>query len=454
MIRALLFCLLTVAPLPAEMVFSVVRDGTETPAAPQVQLAPTAAGETLDTLFRLRNTGKTNSRVTAIAIGGTGFAVTNLPDFPASLAPDGYLDFIVRFQPSVAASYSAVLKSDGVQIFVLATGLAAAKVYVEENGSRRPLDTTTGLDFGAIERGTEATRRIVLVNESDQVLTPAVTVADGTFRLASGPAGTVVLQPLQVSYADIVYAPVSAGPQRGELRIDTRRFPLFGTTLEPPLPKPIVTIDLKGSPPGSGQQPLADVWFDPAPRTSGAGRLRIDFHPSVDAGDDPAILFVATASRSIDFSIIENEPNAQFGSAVAVPFQTGTTAGKIVLTAQVGDWAETASLEIPQQPVVIESVLMTRTASSVDVQVSGFDNTRSLTAASFTFLQKDGTALPPGTQQQDLAAAFKNYFAGSSEGGTFQLKLSFPVTGGTAAIDSVQVVMTNAAGQTSWPAAR
>jgi hypothetical protein len=451
-IRQLLFCLLTAAPLAAELSLSVVRDGAETPISSQVQLTPTPVGDTLDTSFRVRNTGKSNAPVTILAISGADLIITNRPDLPTTLAPAASLDFTVRFQPSMAAAYSAVLKSDGVQVFVLATGVPVAKLYLEENGSRRPLDTATGLDFGAVERVTQVTRRLVLVNETSQRLTSALSIAGTMFQLGPDTNAVVQLDPLNAAYIDVVYAPVAAGPQLGELRIDTRRFPLRGTTLEPPLPKPIVKIDLKGEAPASARQPVASVVFSPVPRTSGTGKLRLDFHPSVQAADDPAILFLTTASRSIDFSVIEGEPNAQFGPTIAIPLQTGTTAGTIVATAELGGNVESASIEIPPQPVAIDDVQMTRTPSSIELAISGYDNTRSIAGATFTFLRKDGTVLAPGPLQQDLSAAFKDYFGGSTPGGSFQLKLNFPVTGGTASIESVRVVITNAVGETSWPA--
>jgi hypothetical protein len=380
--------------------------------------------------------------------------VTNLPSLPATLAPNSWLDFTVRFQPAIAASYSAVLKTDGVQVFVLATAVPVARVYVEENGSRRALDTGTGVDFGAVERGAQATRRLVLVNETAQALTATLGIAGSAFQLAPGMPAMEALDPTTAVSVDLIYAPVTAGPQQGELRIDTRRFPLRGSTVEPPLPKPIVTLGFNGAAAASGMQPVASVHFDPAPRTSGTGKLRLEFHPSVAATDDPAIQFLTTASRSIEFSVIEGVADAQFGPTIAIPLQTGTTAGTIVLTAELGGDTETASVEIPPQPVAISAVQMTPKASGVDVQVSGYDNTRSVTAAAFTFLQKDGTVLAPGALQEDLTAAFKDYFATSTVGGNFQLHLSFPVTGDPAVIDSVRVVMTNGTGQSSWPAAQ
>jgi hypothetical protein len=58
----LLFCFLTAAPLWGQLAFSVVTGSGETPIAAQVSLAPAAVGDTLDTLFRLRNTARRTPR--------------------------------------------------------------------------------------------------------------------------------------------------------------------------------------------------------------------------------------------------------------------------------------------------------------------------------------------------------------------------------------------------------
>jgi hypothetical protein len=271
------------------------------------------------------------------------------------------------------------------------------------------------------------------------------------FHFAGG-TGVVALDPQASQAVDVVFAPGIAGPQQGELRVDQRRFALRGATVEPPLPRPAVTVDLKGKAPASALQPAVAVRFDPPPRTSGTGTLRIDFHPAAPAPDDPAILFLAPASRSTVFSAIEGEEWAQFGPSAAMYFQTGTTAGTIVFTAELGEWAETFSLEIPPQPVVIDAVSLSRGPAGIDVQVTGYDNTRSIRQASFTFLQKDGGTIPPGAIQQDVSGFFTNYFAEAASGGTFQMKATFPVNGNATAIDSVKVALTNSLGQTSWPA--
>ena len=443
---------LAAVPLAAQLQFSVVESNGETPVNSQVQLSPAAAGSATDTHFRVRNTGNATAPLTVLSIAGSGFSLTNLPALPATLLPGASADFTLRFHPPGAGSFSALLKTDGLSVFVLANAVAALTIYLDNDGYRQPVDPSAAIDFGAVERGTPAVRRLVFVNQTAQPLASTVSVAGLAFHLGAGSPGIIPLDPQTSTTLEVVFAPAQAGLQQGELRIDQRRFTLRGSTLEPPLPKPIVSIDLKDRAASSGTQPVASVRFDPAPRTSGTGKLRIELRPSVDAKDDPAVLFLSTGSRTIDFAVIEGEPNAQFGPALAIPFQTGTTAGTIIVTAELGDQVETASIEIAPQAVAIDTVQMARTAGGMEVQISGFDNARSISQASFTFLQKDGTPVPPGAIQQDLAAMFKDYFAGSTLGGTFQMKAAFPITGNGALIEGVRVQMTNSVGQTAWPA--
>lgn len=451
-LRLLAIASLAAASLPAQFAFSVVRDGAETPAATLVQIGTAAAGDSLDTLFRVRNTGKSIAPLTMLSIAGSAYALADLPPLPASLMPGASLDFTVRFQPPSPGTFSALLRADGVSTFLSATGIAALTVYVDRNGVRTPVDASTPVDFGTLLRGAQGDTRFVLVNQTPQQIVSTLSTVGSAFQLASGTPPTLMLDSQSSAAIDVIFTPAFDGPQQGAFRIDQRSFSLLGAAVEPPLPKPLVIVDLNGQAPSSGMQPQVEVRFDPPPATSGAGKLRIDFQPSIaGATGDPAILFLPTSSRTIDFSVIEGEPNAQFGPTAAVPFQTGTTAGTIVLTAQVGDYAETATIEIPPQPVEIDSVKLTPAAGSIALEITGWDNTRSLAQASFTFLKADGTPIPPGTIQQDVGQAFSAYFANSTTGGAFSLNASFPFTGSATLIDSVKVVLANGAGQSQWP---
>jgi hypothetical protein len=85
-----------------------------------------------------------------------------------------------------------------------------------------------------------------------------------------------------------------------------------------------------------------------------------------------------------------------------------------------------------------------RSTSAVEVDLTGFDNTRTAGALSFTFYDTEGNAIAPAIQA-DGSASFASYFQNAA-GGTFELKAVFPVLGNTSQIASFQAVVTNSAG--------
>jgi hypothetical protein len=75
----------------------------------------------------------------------------------------------------------------------------------------------------------------------------------------------------------------------------------------------------------------------------------MDFTAAGAATDD-AVRFTRGAARTATFEVVE-------GTVIALQdytFQTGTTAGTIVFTAEVGGWTATASVEIAQERVLVE----------------------------------------------------------------------------------------------------
>jgi hypothetical protein len=85
------------------------------------------------------------------------------------------------------------------------------------------------------------------------------------------------------------------------------------------------------------------------------------------------------------------------------------------------------------------------------VDVTGFDNTRSIGALAFTFYDSSGNVLPSGSIQTNAAGDFAKYFSGSDLGGAFILRAVFPVTGDTSRIASCDVTLANSAGTTKAP---
>ena len=136
-----------------------------------------------------------------------------------------------------------------------------------------------------------------------------------------------------------------------------------------------------------------------------------------------------------------------FGDLLAVAFQTGTTAGTIGITVELGGVTDRKAIVIPPAPVGIVSAQGTKSANSVELRVSGFDNTRTAGAIVYTFYDAVGAALPPIAVEN--SADFAAFFAASDTGGAFALRAVFPVTGDTSKIAAFEVELKNSAGTAS-----
>jgi hypothetical protein len=57
----------------------------------------------------------------------------------------------------------------------------------------------------------------------------------------------------------------------------------------------------------------------------------------------------------------------------------------------------------------------------IDLSITGFDNTGTVSKITFTCFDQSGTALNPGAITIDASAAFQQFFASSDLGGVFAL---------------------------------
>ena len=184
-----------------------------------------------------------------------------------------------------------------------------------------------------------------------------------------------------------------------------------------------------------------------AASSSASGNVNLAFLPdSTLATDDPAVVFLATGGRSLPFSITQGSTLISIGGQTSAVFQTGTTSGKIRFTLSGIQTASdpTATLTIPAAPISIDNASATRRTGDLDIQWSGFDNTYSAGVMTFTFSDISGHALPP--VRADFSQDFRTFFTKASAGSAFQVRVSFPVTGDSSGIGSVDVQFNNSAG--------
>lgn len=414
----------------------VTGPGVEKEAPAVLAMGSIPVGESASVTLRVRNASlQTALVIRTIVLGGAGFTMTGQPTLPHQLAPGFNMDVTIRFAPRDFGSYSANFSVNGVSI--LLTGSTTAAPTLWTGGTQIPSGSV--VDLGLAERGTTITKLFRVENTTQEtVYIQSATVTGSQFKLPQSFPAPLELAPRNAFEFPVLFTPTASGVFQGAIVIDGRTYRITGSANEPPFPKPTIVVDLPN--PGSAQQGKVSVHLSQASRSIGTGKLRIDF-----SGSDDAVRFLKGTSRTATFEVVE-------GTTIPLPeltFQTGTSAGTIVFTAEVGGWTATASVEIAPQRVFIEKTRAVKNGSLLQVEITGYDNTRSLDELAFTFYTARGETIQPGAIRVKSGSDFRRFFETSTAGGVFSLKAVFPVAGSLADISSVELQLTNIPGATA-----
>ena len=163
-------------------------------------------------------------------------------------------------------------------------------------------------------------------------------------------------------------------------------------------------------------------------------------------GADPAVVFVASGNRSLSVAVREGDAAGTVQGEADILFQTGTTAGTVLLRLELGTHVAERTLRIPAATVGVESVRTTRMTNSLELRITGFDNTRTCSELAFTFYDRAGRPLG-GPVRSAVSDLFQDYFRASSVGGIFAMQALFPVAGDTGEIGGVEIELINSAGK-------
>jgi hypothetical protein len=427
----------------------VLFDGsTEKPLSAFTDLGSWPAGDVRLFRFRLRNDTAGALELTSVAVSGQGFRIATTPTLPYTIAPQNFAEFRIEFNPPATGAYSAILRVNRTEFMIRATAVAAPTVSVETNGVANDVTSGSPIDFGRIERKSSAVRHIRIGNGNSTALSISpVSLAGDAFRLTPPPAVPLTLDPGGSTGFDIVFEPETSGQYKGTLSLGGVEFQLTGVAFDPPLPRPI--IDAGGPKLPSAQQQKLAIRFGAPSESVGTGTLIMEFRPSApSATDDSAVRFLSGGARKQSFRVAEGDAIASFGSEREVLFQTGTTAGTLTFTAELGTYSEQFSVQIAgDRPQITANGA--RSAGLITVTLTGYDNTRSAGQLSFTFYDQAGRTISPAIPA-DASDIFKRFFADDpAGGGTFLLRAAFPVAGDISTLASVDVKMSNSAGQTS-----
>jgi hypothetical protein len=215
------------------------------------------------------------------------------------------------------------------------------------------------------------------------------------------------------------------------------------------------------------QTPLRLQLANPSPDPI-TGRLTVTFLPNAaNNADDPGVSLVneQASTRTVDFVFPPNNNEAQF-SLAGISLDAGTVAGTIRLTISgtqesgknVALSPSIFDVTVPRLvPLITDARILNRTPSGFDVQITGYSDSKEITAASFQFGRAAGTNLQTSTLQVNLKDAFTAYYQSadaSAAGGTFVYRQPFMVQGDVNAIESVTVRLSNTQGDSAPSIAR
>ncbi len=430
----ILLPLLLLAPAAFAQFEIYVVDGNVERAVPAVyQFGSFQPGEVAAVRFRIRNVSAQPAALSFLSLGGTGFSLDPKPTVPVGLASQQSIEFQVLFQSGTPGTYSAALDSEGISVLLAATVLPGLTYSADSQ-----ILGLTPLDFGSVEVGSSISKHFLVVNQTgDAFAIPVITVQGGGFSLPGTAPSGMLLQPQETSGFDVRYQPAEAGASSGELVIGGRVYTLAGIAVEVALPKPSLELNLPG--PQSGQQGTISVRFDAPARTAGTGLVTLEFQPQPAGAMDPAIQFAA-GGRKLSFAVSPGDTQASF------PFQTGTTAGTLAFTVTLGSNSDRKTITVAPAAVSLTASQGARSAGNIEVRLTGFDNSRSVSRVTYTFFDSAGNTIPPGALAVDSAADFTRFFQSSDAGGNFQLQAIFPVAGDTAKIAAFEAQILNSTG--------
>jgi hypothetical protein len=414
-----------------------VANSVETPVPAVLGLGSAPAGDLLETRFRIRNGTGAAITLERLAALGSGFSVYGAPSLPFIVAPSANVDFLVRFTAASYGSFSANLVVNGAA-YVL-TASAPPSLVVTVDGV--PVASGTAIDFGKIERGSSAARVLTLQNPASLALGVSSLQVSGAGFAVTGAVAPFQVAPGASVRFEIACTPAKSGIVNGSLTIDNRAFSLTAFAVEPKAPRPVLSLSSVVL--TSGQQVQAQIALSEKSRANVTGQLTL---ANKSGARDDALLFTSSGKPSLTFDIHEGDTEVHFGSSLQATFQTGATAGDLVVTAELGGYTDQATIGIAPANVHVDSAAALRGNSTLVVEISGFDNTRTVSNIGFTFYDRNGEPFGGMPIRVDVSADFKRWFDQSTLGGMFALKATFPVTGDPAQVSAVQVEWQNTVG--------
>ncbi|HEV2202564.1 MAG TPA: hypothetical protein VGR73_22325 [Bryobacteraceae bacterium] len=465
LLAAVLFMSLFSVAAQAQIALSTLIGTTETPVTSSYTFAPIGPYGTEDATFVATNTGGIPVTVCNYGVFGIGFKLDNSPTPPVVLAAGRSVDFFVEFTGGPLGNYSANLAVNYVTNPAVCSSPQTSTPPVALQGTVTQAATVsvaapcTGPDsqgiisFGRIAQTSQVACTFTLANPYTQELSVSPIALTGAAFQAPLPSQPAIPAGQSITFA-VTFTAATATTFNGTLIAGVQTFYLTGTGYLTPLPAPVLSFDTTTL--RSGEQHTLTAALPFPASTAATGTITMTFTPWTNAiADDATVRFVATSKRVIGFSVAQGatalllNTNNKSLDPTSTIFSTGTSAGTITFTVDAGAIGISGSAKttaiIGPAPVAVTAASATSRTADLDVGVTGFDNTYTAGAMTFTFYDRSGNTLGAPIQA-DFTAPFHLFYQGDTGGSTFLMLVSFPVLGHVASVGSVDVQLTNAAG--------
>lgn len=431
-------------PKGAKWAYAVMAElggeaGTAVEAGGVVDFGEVEIGRRKRLWVRVKNEGNEEGVLAGVAVSGEGYAVVDPPLAQTPVKPGGEIWFGLSVTGVAAGRQTGRLRI-GADTFVLsAAGVGAMLEYSFIAGGVTLVENGGQVVAPAAAIGQTTAAAFVVENTGNWAATiPAIAVsgAGKAFRLAGLPELPLTLAPDERVEFRIEFTPVVPGLNTAVLVVGSAFFNLAGNAAElPELP----AYRYEG--PSGTVAPMTQAGVGLTLEAAYPVTLRGSLTMVVDgagAGGDPAVQF-STGGRTVSFTIPAGETRAVFANgSTAVRLQTGTAAGRIVLTPSfVTDGGivltpeEPAVLElsVPEQAPVVLAARLEASLTAVNVVVTGYSTTRELTKMEVTIQRRGGKS---ETFAFDVSAASRLWFGSApslSFGGLFSATAPFMVIG-------------------------
>ncbi len=436
------------------------EQGTGVEAGGVVEFGEVEIGKRKRLWVRVRNEGNDNGVLAGVAVSGEGYAVVDPPLVQTLVKPEGEIWFGLSVTGLAAGRQTGRLRI-GADTFVLsATGVGAMLEYSYVAGGVTVVESGGQVLAPAAAIGQTTAAAFVVENKGNRaatISTIAVSGAGKAFRLVNVPELPLVLEADGRAEFRIEFTPVAPGLNTSVLAVGTAFFNLAGNAAAlPELPE--YRFEGPSGVAAPMTQPAVGLTLGSVYPVTLRGTLTMVVDSS-SFGADPAVQF-STGGRQASFTIPAGETRAVFGNgSTTVRLQTGTAAGRIVLTPSfvtdggivlTPEQPAVLELAVPEQAPVVLAARLEASVTAVNVVVTGYSTTRSLTKMEVTIRRRNGKS---ETFHFDVTAASQLWFGslGSlSYGGLFSATAPFTVTGSTddrtkllEELEGVTVKMTN-----------